>query len=371
VSPRALHRAARVGDGPRGRSLIGTPAAGEAQIGMIRSWLAVLLLVPACSSCRATTGAPPSTVSPSVAIFEGMCDASGAIPLSATSFAVADDEDNVLRTYDAARAGPPLSSVDISAGAGVFAKANARTNKPPPEIDIEAATLLGDLAFWIGSHGRSSSGKLKHERLRLFATTLPRGQTPLEVIGASYDGLLAALTGDARYAAFDLESAAARAPKEPGGLNIEGMAARREGGLWIGFRSPTPGGRALLAALENPQQVVHGAPARLGPPTLLDLGGLGIRDLSWWRGAYWIIAGDTGDRVPSRLYRWDGRGAPRPLDALDLTQLNPEALFAPPQGERLMILSDDGTRELDGVECKELEDPSRKRFRAVWLTPRL
>jgi Protein of unknown function (DUF3616) len=332
---------------------------------MVRVWLAALLFVSACSSCRATSRSVPPTVSQALVTFEGMCDASGAVPLSGTLFAVADDEDNVLRTYDAARGGPPLSSVDISTGAQVF----ARHDGPPPEIDIEAATRLGDLAFWIGSHGRSSSGKLKRERLRLFATTAPREGTALEVIGVGYDGLLGVLPGDARYAAFELASAAERAPKEPGGLNIEGIAARPEGGLWIGFRNPTPGGRALLAALENPEEVVRGASARLGAPMLLDLGGLGIRDLSWWRGAYWIIAGDSGERALSRLYRWNGRDAPRKLDAIDLTQLNPEAIYAPSQGDRILVLSDDGTRALDGVECKKLQDPRSKRFRAVWVKP--
>lgn len=51
--------------------------------------------------------------------FEGTCDASGAVPLSASSFAVADDEDNVLRVYDAERGGGPLYAGDISLGLGL------------------------------------------------------------------------------------------------------------------------------------------------------------------------------------------------------------------------------------------------------------
>lgn len=47
-------------------------------------------------------------------IFTGMCDASGAVELSRDLFAVADDEDNVLRIYDANRGGAPLSSSDVS-----------------------------------------------------------------------------------------------------------------------------------------------------------------------------------------------------------------------------------------------------------------
>jgi hypothetical protein len=301
-------------------------------------------------------------------IFEGMCDASGAVALSDTTFAVADDEDNVLRTYDATRGGAPLSSLDISAAVGVFPKGHASADKPAPEIDIEAATQLGELALWMGSHGRSSSGKQKRERLRMFATTLPREGSPMRVVGGGQDGLLEALFEDARYEAFHLRDAAARAPKAKGGFNIEGLAARPEGGVLIGFRNPIPDGKALLAALENPDQIVQGAPIQLGAPTLLDLAGLGVRDLTWWHGAYWIIAGDSAEGAPSRLYRWDGQQSPEPKSAIDLSQLNPEALFAPAGAERVMVLSDDGTYEIDGVECKKLADPRHKRFRGAWLT---
>jgi hypothetical protein len=38
-------------------------------------------------------------------VFEGTCDASGAVPLDARRFAVADDENNVIRIYDAERGG--------------------------------------------------------------------------------------------------------------------------------------------------------------------------------------------------------------------------------------------------------------------------
>src|ERR1041384_1457792 len=44
--------------------------------------------------------------------FTGMCDASGAVPLDDHLFAVADDEDNVLRVYDADRGGSPLGAAD-------------------------------------------------------------------------------------------------------------------------------------------------------------------------------------------------------------------------------------------------------------------
>jgi hypothetical protein len=32
-----------------------------------------------------------------------------------------------------------------------------------------------------------------------------------------------------------------------------------------------------------------------------------------------------------------------------------------------MLLSDDGSREIDGERCKDLEDESDMRFRGLWL----
>jgi hypothetical protein len=293
-----------------------------------------------------------------------MCDASGAVPLSAALFAVADDEDNVIRVYDARRGGAPLRSVDLSPRL----KLAAKPGKPAPETDIEAATRVGPLAFWLTSHGRSASGKLRRERHRFFATNVPVADQPLEVVGAPYEGLLEDLIADPRYASYGLAAASERAPKDEGGLNMEGMTARTEQGVFIGFRSPVPKGKALIATLLNPQEVVQrGAPARFGPPLQLDLGGLGVRALSLWRGRYLIIAGDPDDRRGSRLYVWDGAGTARRVRK-DLAALNPEGFFSSDALGEIMLLSDDGTQRIDGRECKRLKDPHRKRFRGVWIS---
>jgi hypothetical protein len=318
-----------------------------------------------CSSCRKAEPAAAPAGAEHGLVFFGMCDASGAVPLSASRFAVADDEDNVLRVYDARQGGSALSGVDISGPLGIPLK--GKRERRAPEIDIEAAVKLGETAFWIGSHGRSSAGKLKQERLRLFATALSAAEAP-ELRGRGYERLLSVLIADPRYAPFELAAAAERAPKESGGLNIEGLSARREGGLWVGFRSPLVRGKALLAALLNPEQVVKGEDARLGDPALLALDGLGVRDLAFWRDRYWILAGASGSDGPaSALYRWQGRGDPVRVEA-DLRAFNPEAIVAFDGQDRLLLLSDDGTVEIDGTACKDLEDSRRRRFRATWVT---
>jgi hypothetical protein len=334
------------------------------------SALAISALVAGCS--RAAEG-PPSTGTRSGELsFTGMCDASGAVQLNETHFAVADDEDNVLRVYDAARGGAPIFAVDVSEGLNLAAFRKRKKKLPTdrgkaPETDIEAGTRVGDLAFWITSHGRNSSGKLKPERLRFFATTAPERGSELKVVGAPYERLLEQLFTDPRFVQFDLARAAERAPKAPGGLNIEGLTARAGGGVFIGLRNPTFEGKALVFALMNPEQVVQGATAQLGDPILLDLGGLGVRSLSFWRGRYLLVAGHFTDGVPSRLYVWDGRGAPAWLEHLEFRNFNPEGFFTPDSRSDILLLSDDGSIPIGGVECKRLDDPAQKRFRGRWL----
>jgi hypothetical protein len=290
-----------------------------------------------------------------------MCDASGAVALDDRTFLVADDEDNVLRAYDARVGGAPLAAVDLSAALRLPTK-----KKGAPEIDIEAATRLGDRAYFITSHGRNSSGKLKPERLRFFATTAPANGRP-ELVGKPYEKLLADLLAEPKLASLSLAEAAERAPKAAGGLNIEGMTARPEGGVWLGFRNPLPQGRALLVPLHNPERLAEGeGPAQFGDPITLDLGGLGVRALSFWRGRYLIAAGAFDNGRVSRLFTWDGRGRVTPLDSVDLRSYNPEAFFTPDGQERVMVLSDDGSVRIDGMECKRLE-PEQKRFRGVWI----
>jgi hypothetical protein len=327
------------------------------------STLVPLMCLPllACTATRA----PQQTRE---LLFTGMCDASGAVPLDGHRFVVADDEDNVLRAYDTQVPGAPLWKIDVSAGIGVAPK-GGKAKKGPPEADIEAATRIGDVSFWMTSHGRNSSGKPKPERLKLFAARLPEADKPLQVVGRPYEHLLEDLFSEPRLQRFGLRAAAELAPKAPGGLNLEGMTARKEGGVWIGFRNPIPDGKALLVPLLNPEQLVADGRAQFGDPQLLDLGGLGVRSISHRAGRYMILAGafDTGSGP--RLYTWDGASSPQ-LDTRDqLSGLNPEGFFTPEGANHVLVLSDDGSLLVDGTECKRLKDPSKKRFRARWITP--
>ena len=303
-------------------------------------------------------------------LFIGMCDASGAVPLDTEGlFAVADDEDNVLRIFDALQGGAPRVAVDLSSALhlqrGHKKGKRGHALRKAPETDIEGGTRLGDLAFWITSHGRNSSGRLKPERLLFFATTVPDPEGALEVVGEPYDRLLDDLLADPRFAALGLERAAELAPKAPGGLNIEGITARAEGGVLVGFRNPLIAGKAIVFVLHNPERVIRGESAKLGPPTFIDLGGFGVRSLSSWRGRYLISAGAYGDGDTFRLYTWEGRGAPQLIRTFQ--GFSPEGFFSPDSKDRVLLLSDDGAVPIDGTECKRLKDPRRKRFRGLWV----
>lgn len=345
----------------------------------MRSFGVALVLTASCARPAVGVSPPPPPPTPSLpaaialaidaeVVFEGACDASGAVELDATHFVVADDEDNALRVYDAVRGGPPVAAIDVSAALGLTAQGKRAPRMP--ELDLEAATRIRDRAYWLSSHGRNSKGKARPERLRFFATTLPAAPADagLEVV-ASTDRLLAALLADARLARFDLAAAATRAPKSEGGLNLEGMTATPDGALLLGFRSPVPDRRALLVRLERPDDFLAGGAATLGPPVQLDLGGHGVRGLTWWQGRYVVIGGPSDTGGPSALYTWDGAGAAVPL-AVDLAAYNPEGTFSPDADPRLLLLSDDGAALIDGVACKSAPDPARRRFRGVWLRPR-
>lgn len=86
-----------------------------------------------------------------------------------------------------------------------------------------------------------------------------------------------------------------------------------------------------------------------------------------WGGRYFILAGAFDPEHKFRLYQWVGPGyAPELLPTLEFSHLNPEALVFSEESSRFLILSDDGTRKVGGVESKSLPDPAQRRFRALW-----
>ena len=312
--------------------------------------------------CAALLGSTDSRT----AHFTGCCDASAAVALSEDLFVVANDEDNLLRVYSREHLGPPISTTDLTAF--------LNPGKKAPEVDIEAAAQIGDRIYWVSSHGRNAKGKERESRHRLFATTaiVTNGGVEIKPVGNFYADLLNAMARDPRLKPFGLARASLWAPKTEGALNIEGLAATPEGHLLIGFRNPIPRGRALIVRLLNPEEVVFGKTPRFGEPVLLDLDGLGIRSMEFWRDRdRYIVVGGASDGTPgSRLYTWSGRNEPPRALMTEMQSLNPEAVTFVAGGgaEQLLVISDDGTLQIRGQDCKKLKDPNLRRFRAITVT---
>lgn len=308
--------------------------------------------------------------------FVGACDASGAVALDSKRFAVGDDEDSVLRIYDAEQGGPPLYVVNIAEQlqlnkkkkGGKKKQARKKKRMKSPETDLEAATLLDGYAYWMTSHALTKNGERDPRRFRFFATEIPNQEEDLGLLGTPYKSLVDDMLGDGHLVALGIADAAKRRPDEKGGLNIEGLTSTPNGEMLIGFRNPVPDDKAIALPLLNPKQVVQNqASAKFGPPHLLDLGGFGIRSLSYWHGTYLVIAGAMGDGGGSRLYKWNGAAELQHIASAKFDDFNPEGFFTPEERSDILVMSDDGGRTVRGERCKDLKEPSEKRFRGVWL----
>jgi hypothetical protein len=297
---------------------------------------------------------------PNDAIFSGMCDASAAAAIGEAHFIVANDEDNILRVYSRS-GGAPIDEFDLSE----FLEAHKK------ETDLEGAAPLGARVFWITSHGRTAKGDVSSERQRFFGTDITLAGRRIEVqpAGRPYTRLLEDLLREKRLAPYRLSEAAKLAPKAKGALNIEALSATPDGHLLIGFRNPIRDGKALLVPLLNPSDLIEGERASFGDPIDLDLGGLGVRSMGWDAGRYLIIAGAFGEGGRSRLYEWSGQpnDQPRLVKRVAFRGFNPEGIMFTQRGSKAeyFVLSDDGTRIIDGHSCKELNDPARRQFRGT------
>ena len=329
---------------------------------MRRGWSWLVALAGGGAVLGSASVAPPDATE-----YTRMCNASAAVAVGDGLFVVADDEDNgptPLRLYRVGQGGGPLSEapipddiLDLDPG-------------KDSEVDIEGAARVGDRVYWIGSHSASKNAKERPNRRRLFATQLrvEGERLTIERVGKPYKHLIRDLDADDRYASFHLKVAAKKEPKAEGALSIEGLASTPDGELLIGFRNPITEGKALVARLKNPREVVAGQSAEFGTPITLDLGHLGIRSMERRGDDYVIVAGRHDEGRDFKLYRWSGDPdkAPQVIPGIDLHGLNPEALFFDAVGTYL--LSDDGKRPIGGPNCEDLPRPQR-RFRGVRLGP--
>ena len=303
-----------------------------------------------------------------------MCDASAAVWITNGLFVVANDEDNILRIYSLARTETPIEEVNLSSFLQIIPK--------HPEADLEGAARDGHRIYWIGSYGRNKDGKFRWNRHRFFMTRIEwRGSRPtLRPVGIARTDLLQWIQRISSLRSIPLDNGW---PPKQGGVNIEGIAADGQGGVWIGFRSPLRHRRALVVHLLNPYRYLLSPSEvpRFAPVKWLDLGGLGIRGLTRiGKEEYLILAGPVGEQGTFALYLWDGKGEQPvrvPWSIPKQPHLHPESLLWIKSKEKeedgpisFWVVSDDGTRRIDGKTCKKLSDPRQRRFRLVRMEAR-
>jgi uncharacterized protein DUF3616 len=336
--------------------------------------------------------------------YRGASDASAAVALNEDMFLIADDENNTLRVYKLRNESFPIASCDLN----VF----LQLSPDHPEADIEGATKVGDLVFWITSHGRNKDGKPRPNRYRFFATkvTVLGDRVEIRPWGKPYETLVHDLIMTKGMEHLGLKEAAGLyatelnkevrqrlAPKREG-LNIEGLCASADGKmLYIGFRNPRPMHKArlrpgaIVVPLRNPREVLSaGKKPIFGKPMIWDLKNLGIRSMEYAPAhqAYFIIAGTHNQKHNFFLYKWSGNETENPVPLRPIfsqqRDFTPEALIPMPHSEPLWVLTDDGSilmevsspSECEPGEYKDgkcpnkfLIDPRKKFFRGTWLIP--
>ncbi|SOB85543.1 hypothetical protein SAMN06272789_5831 [Streptomyces sp. 1331.2] len=313
----------------------------------------------------------------------GSSDASAAVDAGGGFIVVGDDESNTLRLYDRNNSGAPVRSWDFSTALGVS-----------KEIDIEAATRVGNTIYWTGSLGNNKDGVVKPDRHTVFATTITgSGAATQLTLAGQYHGLRDDLidwdsaNGD-RYG-FAAGAADGQVPKQIDGFNVEGLefAPGSSTTAYVGFRAPlTPavtGGRALLVPVTDFPSLLDGSAshATFGDPIELDLGGLSVRDIRRNDlGQYLIVAGSWAaedNSAPYALYRWNGLPGSQPVKLVDLPTGDYGAWEAVPDvpdldapGARAQLITDDGSADLyhDGTAAKDLTHPEWKKSRSTWFT---
>jgi len=217
------------------------------------------------------------------------------------------------------------------------------------EADVEAAAFDGDRYYAIGSHGVSRyKGEFQASRYSTYRIDADGSVTASPAL----TGMIAIVPGIRQH--FCTGTSTGCQSLQVGGANIEGLAAKN-GKLYVGFRSPAPGGRGFILRVAETAVFGHTDPGLT--VFRLELGkdtkgrDLGIRDIAAASDGFLILAGPSlpegDDAVGSgRVLHWrEGEERPSLLRDIPVTDkgVKPEVLLLLNENEaayRVLIMSD-------------------------------
>ncbi len=308
--------------------------------------------------------------------YRAVCDGSSGVALDFTHFLAFSDNDQQARVYQRGATAVAQQTIDVSPLLGMT------TND---EADLEDAVRIDNRIYVLGSHGRKNDGTIDSNRYRFAAFDVQGTAPAISLFSAGRSSrLLQDMLDAANWSAPDAAvisalvdatqlaqpKVASLAPKLAG-LNIEGLAraptTATPDRLVLGLRNPQLAGRAIVVTLMNPSSIVGGAVARFGEAIQLDLGGLGIRGMSWSETlqTVLVLAGPhDGSDGPYRLYRWAGIAASTPVLVTTLTAPvaggHPEAILTYATSNDIEVLFDSDDIAIGGTTCDNAPTTSRE-----------
>jgi hypothetical protein len=237
------------------------------------------------------------------------------------------------------------------------------------EADVEALDVAHGRLWVCGSHALTRRSRSKNDpdrvdpRIRKRPSRALLGSIELSADGGAVNvpgealphrgvgSLRARLGADPHIGPFmDL-------PSKENGLDIEGMALFRRK-IYLGMRGPVVDNIALVAAINVGPGCVIGDSHLLH---FVDLGGLGVRDLTRWGAGILILAGPVnGADGPFRLLHWLPRRTQN-IQKADLVRDlpagidHPEGICALQRGraDGLVVLYDTkGDKRISGTRCR-------------------
>jgi hypothetical protein len=143
----------------------------------------------------------------------GATDGSAGVAVGDSYFVGATDENNVLRLYSATDGFESFTLLDLDFEFPPNKKGKLR------EYDLEGATRIGSLIYFIGSHGRNGDGEMREQRQVLFAakvTGCGENTKLVELVNnMPYKRLLTDLQGDEALSNLKLSDAIGEKKSDP------------------------------------------------------------------------------------------------------------------------------------------------------------